>query len=128
MKERDTMKKKIIAMSALTLVFMLILPVLPILAAPLRDIVPFVAYLFLPYLICPLCAIAVGIIAGTDVGRLGYFAVFPALVALGAYTYLMDWEAALILSGCYLTLGLIAMGITALIKIHLQKKRNNRRR
>ena len=122
------MKKKIILMSSLTLVFIVLLPLLPILVAPLRDFIPFTAYLFVPYLLCPICSAVVGAIAGTNIRRLGYFAVLPALAALGVYAYLMDWEAALIFAGCYLMLGMIAMGIAALVKIYLQNKRTNRRR
>ena len=121
------MKKKIICMSVLTLVLMVLLPLLPILVVPLRDIISFTAYLFVPYLICPVCSIAVGAIAGTDIKRLGYFAVLPALVALGVYAYLMDLEAALIFAGCYLTLGLIAMGVSALVKVYRQAKKQNKR-
>ena len=121
------MKKKIIVMSALILVFMLLLPVLPIFVAPLRDFITFTAYLFVPYLLCPACSAVVGAIAGTEIKRLGYFAVVPALVSLGVYAYLMDLGAALIFAGCYLTLGLIAMGIAALVKVHQKAKKQNRR-
>ena len=122
------MKKKIIVMSVLTLVFMLILPTLPIVVSPLRDIVPFVAYIFVPYLICPLCAVAVGVIAGTDARRLWYFVLLPAAAAFGVDLYLMYWEAAVTFAACYLMLGMVAMGITALVKIYLQNRRRNRRR
>lgn len=121
------MKKKIILMSALTAVFMLILPLLPIVVVPMRNVITFPAYLFLPYLICPICSAVVGAIAGTDIKRLGYFAVLPALVSLGAYAFFMEWEATLFFAGCYLTLGLIAMGIAGLVKVHQKAKKQNRR-
>ena len=122
------MKKKIILMSVLTAVFMLLLPVLPIFVAPVRNVLSFTLYLFVPYLVCPLCAIAVGIIAGTDLRRLWFFVFLPALVAFGTYLYLMDFNGAAVLSGCYLMLGIAAMGITALVKVHQQAKKQNRRR
>ena len=121
------MKKKIIWICALTAVFMVILPLLPILVAPMRNIITYPIYLFLPYLICPICSAVVGAIAGTEIKRLGYFAVLPAVVSLGAYVFFMDWEAALFFAGCYLTLGLIAMGIAGLIKVHQDAKKRNKR-
>lgn len=122
------MKKKIILISVLTAVFMLLLPVLPIFVAPVRNILSFTVYLFVPYLVCPLCAVAVGIISGTDIRRLWYFVFLPAVVAFGTYLYLMDFNGAAVLSGCYLMLGLAATGITALVKIHQRAKKQNRRR
>ena len=121
------MKKKIILMSALTLVFMLLLPVLPIAAAPVRNVISYMMYLFVPYLLCPVCSIVVGAIAGTDIRRLWYFVFLPAAVAFGTYLYLMDLNGALVLSGCYLMLGLAALGISALVKVHQQAKKQNRR-
>lgn len=121
------MKKKIILISVLTAVFMLLLPVLPILAAPVRDIISYTMYLFIPYFVCPLCAVAVGITAGTDIRRLWYFVFLPAVVAFGTYLYLMDFKGAMILSGCYLMLGFAAMGIAGLIKVYQKAKKQNRR-
>ncbi|MCH5352339.1 MAG: hypothetical protein J1E06_02605 [Acutalibacter sp.] len=119
------MKKKIILMSALTAVFMLLLPIL---ALELRTVVPFIVFVFLLYLICPICSIVVGAIAGTDIRRLWYFGFLPALIGFGAYAYIIGWDNALIFAGCYLMLGLIAMGIAALVKVFRQAKKDNRRR
>ncbi len=117
------MKKKLIGMSAASALFMLVLPVLFV---TLKHLIPFTAFLFLIYLFCPLCSIVLGVLAGRNVPRLWCFSVIPALLALVTYSFLLNFSTALTFSGCYLSLGLIAMGISVLAKVYLQNRKKKR--
>ncbi len=118
------MKKKVIGMSIAAALFMLVLPVLFV---KLNHIVPFTAFLILIYLLCPLCSIVLGALAGRSVSRLWCFAVLPALLALVTYSFLLNFSTALTFAGCYLSLGLIAMGISALSKVYLQNRKKKQK-
>ena len=114
------MKKQLIGMSAAAVLFMLALPVLFV---TLKHVVPFTAFLLLIYLFCPLCSIVLGVLAEKNVSRLWCFSVLPALLALVTYSFLLNFSTSLTFAGCYLSLGLIAMGISTLARVYLQNRK-----
>ncbi len=114
------MKKKVICMSIAAVLFMLALPVSFV---KFSHVVPFSAFLILIYLFCPLCSIVLGALAGRSISRLWCFSVLPAFLALATYSFLLNFSTALTFSVCYLFLGLIAMGISALSKIYLENRK-----
>lgn len=119
------MKKRAILLSVLTAVFMLALPMTFFL---LRKVVPFPVFLALPYFVCPLFAVVAGALAGKDLRQLWCFALLPAMVSLGTFTYIMNLETALTFSICYLTLGIIALCMSALVRFYNRSKKQNQRR
>lgn len=115
------MKKRILALSIVTLVFMAALPVL---LTALKSQLAFGILILWLYIGCPIFSVVLGAIAGRKVKALWYFAVAPALIALVVCltVILIDAPTSFLLSGCYLLLGLIAMAVSFLISVYTRNQ------
>lgn len=115
------MKKKILILSAVILVFMV---GIPILLVTLNSTVSFGILILWLYAGCPIFSVAIGAIAGRRLRKLWYFVPIPAALALVICLALiqMDLPTSAFFAGCYLLLGLLAMGVCFLVSFYIRRQ------
>lgn len=115
------MKKRILALSIVTLVFMVALPVL---LTALKSQLAFGILILWLYIGCPIFSVVMGAIAGRNPKALWYFAVAPGPVALVICltAIQMSFGFSAFYGGCYLLLGGIAMAVSFLLSVYTRNQ------